>query len=234
MKLLTGYNKNNVYFTKRLDNILWVLSSRAKQSYGQGSQIHWKISFVTQPLWRKPHAFTRLVHKMSGSVWQNGFKQYLSRSVSGIFPPFICMRDWPHNFFVIQQNVTKDNSENSDIFHYYYFNFIRSHDSSEPVPSTSSEPVDNRPPTQEGKQTSQESASTSERTRSHQAPVKICQIAMEAGSHARGYRKWFWYPSGLHIILLWVREVDVQPEKCRIVLKKSLSMCLVSRLAVLM
>ena len=36
-------------------------------------------------------------------------------------------------------------------------------DSSEPVPSTSFEPVDNRPPTQEGKQTSQESASASER-----------------------------------------------------------------------
>ena len=87
-------------------------------------------------------------------------------------------------------------------FYYFYFYFIRSHDSSEPVPSTSSEPVDNRPPTQEGKQTSQESASTSERPRSHQAPVKICQIAMEAGSHSRGYRKWFWYPSGLHIILL--------------------------------
>ena len=49
-----------------------------------------------------------------------------------------------------------------------------------PVPSASSEPVDNRPPTQEGKQTSQESASTSKRLRSNQAPVKtLIASAME-------------------------------------------------------
>ena len=48
-----------------------------------------------------------------------------------------------------------------------------SHDhSSETAPYTSSEPVDNRPFTQEGKQTCQESASTSKRLRYNQAPVK--------------------------------------------------------------
>ena len=40
------------------------------------------------------------------------------------------------------------------------------------LPSTSSEPVNIRLPTQEGKQTSQESASTRERLRSNQVPVK--------------------------------------------------------------
>ena len=49
-----------------------------------------------------------------------------------------------------------------------------------PVPSTSSEPVDNRPPTQEGKQTSQESDSTNKWLRSNQAPVKtLIANAME-------------------------------------------------------
>ena len=41
-----------------------------------------------------------------------------------------------------------------------------------PVTSNSSEPVDNRPPTQEIKQTSHEAAISSERSRSNQAPVK--------------------------------------------------------------
>ena len=57
--------------------------------------------------------------------------------------------------------------------------FCSHDDSFEPVPSTGSEPVDNRPPTQEGEQTSQESVSTSERLRSNQAPLKNVQIAME-------------------------------------------------------
>ena len=51
--------------------------------------------------------------------------------------------------------------------------------SSKPVLSTSSKPVDIRPPTQDGKQTSQESASTSERPRSNQAPVIKMLTAME-------------------------------------------------------
>ena len=51
--------------------------------------------------------------------------------------------------------------------------FFRCHDdNSESVHSTSSEPVDNRPPAQEGKQTSQESASISKRLRSNQTSVK--------------------------------------------------------------
>ena len=50
--------------------------------------------------------------------------------------------------------------------------FSHSHDdSSEPVPSTSSESVDNRLSTQEGKQTSQESVSTCKSPRPNQAPV---------------------------------------------------------------
>ena len=62
-----------------------------------------------------------------------------------------------------------DNAENSDFFPVHSCD-----DSSEPVPSTSSEPVDMRLPAQEGKQTSQESASTttSERLKSNQAPMK--------------------------------------------------------------
>ena len=51
------------------------------------------------------------------------------------------------------------------------FCFCSYDDSSKPVPSTNSELVDNRLPTQESKQTSQESASTRERLRSNQAPV---------------------------------------------------------------
>ena len=64
---------------------------------------------------------------------------------------------------------TIDNAEYSDFFPLHSCD-----DSSEPVPSTSSEPVDMRLPAQEGKQTSQESASTttSERLKSNQAPMK--------------------------------------------------------------
>ena len=45
-------------------------------------------------------------------------------------------------------------------------------DSSKPVPSTSSEPDDSKLPTEEGKHTSQESASASERPRFNQALMK--------------------------------------------------------------
>ena len=65
------------------------------------------------------------------------------------------MQDRPH--FAVHHHTANDNAENSDlVFH--------SHDrSSEPVPSASSKLVDIRPPTQEGKQTSQESACVSKR-----------------------------------------------------------------------
>ena len=50
---------------------------------------------------------------------------------------------------------------------------LHSHDDSSPlVPSTTSEPAHNRPPTQDGKQTSQESVNTSNKPRANQAPVK--------------------------------------------------------------
>ena len=57
-------------------------------------------------------------------------------------------------------------------------------DSSEPAPSTSSELVDNRVPTQEGKQASQKSASTSKRPRCNQALVKnVDYHGMEEPKH---------------------------------------------------
>ena len=59
------------------------------------------------------------------------------------------MQDQPH--FATQ--VTKD----------YDDKHSWSHDSSKPVPPISFEPADNRLPTQEGKQTSQKSVSTSKR-----------------------------------------------------------------------
>ena len=52
-------------------------------------------------------------------------------------------------------------------------------DSAEPVPSTSSKLVNNRPPTQEGTQTSQESASTSEKAKIESGTVWNMLIAME-------------------------------------------------------
>ena len=73
------------------------------------------------------------------------------------FLPFICVQDCPH--FTAHHNVVKDNAENSD----FLFLQLSCDDSFKTVPSTSSEPVDTRLPTQEGKHTSQESASTSKR-----------------------------------------------------------------------
>ena len=55
-------------------------------------------------------------------------------------------------------NVMKDNAEN-----FAFFCVCSCDISSKPIPSSSSEPIDNRLPTQEGKQTSQETANTSER-----------------------------------------------------------------------
>ena len=77
----------------------------------------------------------------------------------------------------------KDKAENYDL------DFLSdSHDDSfKPVPSTSFEPVDNRLLTQEGKLTSQESASTSESPRSNEAPVRNADC--HGGPHIQGYRK---------------------------------------------
>ena len=58
---------------------------------------------------------------------------------------------------------------------------------SEPVPSTSSKPVDNRPHAQEGKQTSQGSVSTSEKSRSNQVLEKNGDFHW--GPQAHGYQE---------------------------------------------
>ena len=86
-------------------------------------------------------------------------------SVSGritSFLLFICMQGWPH--FTVQHNVAKDKAENW----LFLILFCSCDDSSKPLPSTSSELVDNRPPTQEGNQTSQESANASQNLNRHQ------------------------------------------------------------------
>ena len=76
---------------------------------------------------------------------------------------------WDWLYFAAQHSVAKDSVENPDFF----FFFLHSDDdSSEPVPFSSSEPFECRPPTQEGKQKSQASVSTSERPRFNQALVK--------------------------------------------------------------
>ena len=71
----------------------------------------------------------------------------------------ICIQDQQH--FVAEHNVTLTKVKKIMQKTLTFYN-----DSSEPVPSTSSELVDNRLPAQEGKQTSQESASASKKPRS--------------------------------------------------------------------
>ena len=100
-------------------------------------------------------------------------------------------------------------------------------DSAEPVPSTSSELVDNRLSTQEGKQTSQELASTSERLRSVQALVK--NFDSHLGSQAQGYWKQCCYPSGLELdrILkqVWGKISSRWVQACPLILKIAVSVC---------
>ena len=96
------------------------------------------------------------------------------------FPLFICMWDWPH--FSAQRHAAEWITEYSDLFH-------SCDDSSEQAPSTSSELVDIRPPTQ-GKQTSHESASTRERPRPNLAPVR--NVDCDGGSQAQAYWKKFY------------------------------------------
>ena len=70
--------------------------------------------------------------------------------------------------------------------HWPFFFFFCSHEnSSEPVPSTSAEPADIRPPTQEGR-TGQESASTNKRPRLNQVPVKdVLSWRVQAWGHPK-------------------------------------------------
>ena len=68
---------------------------------------------------------------------------------------------------------------------------------SEPVPFTTSEPIDSRPSIQEGIQTSQESVNTNERPRSNQALVNVDWYG---GSQARGCWKWCCYLSDMRRI----------------------------------
>ena len=88
---------------------------------------------------------------------------------------------WCRERLYMQKNVT------FAFFSSFHILWSWWYDSSEPVPSTSSEPVDVRSPTQEGKQTSQESASTSERLRSNQALVKNLILSLDAHNHVDDY-----------------------------------------------
>ena len=76
-------------------------------------------------------------------------------------------------------------AQKTDFFHFFIYIFHCHDDGFKPVPFTSSEPVDNKPPTQAGTQTSQESASTSKWSRSNQASVK--NIDFHGGCQAGGY-----------------------------------------------
>ena len=78
---------------------------------------------------------------------------------------YLHMHAGQKHFTAEHVTLTNHNAEN----HFFY---CSCDDSSEPVPSTSSEPIVNRPPTQDGKQTRQESASASKRPRSNQVLVK--------------------------------------------------------------
>ena len=88
-------------------------------------------------------------------------------SSTASFPPFTCMQDRP--YFEAQYNTSQKTMQKTLTFFLF---FHTRDDSSEPVPSSSSELVDNRLPPQEGKKPSQESASTCGRPRPSQAPVK--------------------------------------------------------------
>ena len=148
------------------------LTSRCKVSY-QGvmvwSQLHISTLTTASPGWVTSK-------KVSGSSLPTSV---FSRITS--FPPFICTQDLP--YFLAHHNVMKDKAENYDLD----FLFVSHDDSFKPVPSTSFEPVDNRLLTQEGKLTSQESASTSESPGSNQAPVR--NVDCHGGPHIQGYRK---------------------------------------------
>ena len=96
---------------------------------------------------------------------------------------FACGTD--HILCAAQHNVSKDNAENSDLFFFH-----SPDDSPKPVPFTSSEPVDNRLPTGQNKQTSQETVSTSKSPGSNQALVRNADC--HGGSHVQanqGYRQ---------------------------------------------
>ena len=67
------------------------------------------------------------------------------------FLPFICVQDWPH--VAAQHYAAKDNVGNTDLAFLQSWLYLLD----QPGPSTSSELVGNRQPTQEGQQTSQES-----------------------------------------------------------------------------
>ena len=103
----------------------------------------------------------------------------LPTSVSGritTFPPFICMRN--RSYFTALHNVAEENAENLD----FLFVFVVV------VVFVVVMLVLNQflPLAQEGKQTSQESASTSESPRSNQEPVR--NVDCHEGSQAGGYR----------------------------------------------
>ena len=128
-------------------------------------------------------------------TWNEVDGSLLPTSVSGrmtSFLPFICMRDRLH--FIAQHNFVKDNRQSWPFFFSLKSEtkmtaFFYSHDGTfKPVPCISSELIDNRLPSQEGKQSNQKSLSTSERQRFNQAPVKTVDDH-GAESQAQGYRQ---------------------------------------------
>ena len=97
-------------------------------------------------------------------------RQFLAASL--VFPPFICIQDQLH--FSVQHCHGRQCRKLTF--------FLRScDDSSEAFPSTSSKskPADIRSPTQESKQTSQESASASNRQALNRHQLKMFQFTMD-------------------------------------------------------
>ena len=151
----------------------------------------------------------------------------LPRSVLGCitsFLLFVCIQGRPH--FTAQQNITKDSAENFLLLLSWYLNIIY-----QSFPSTCTEPVDDRQSTQEGKQTSQESASTSKSLISNQALCvgeKMLILTLENTKVVLLPQ----YQSGLHRLLQHGQEAEFQLDMCRIVHTKSLSACVSSCLVV--
>ena len=109
------------------------------------------------------------------------------------FLPFICMRDQPP--FAAQHHVTKDNAENSIFF---FFFFSTCDNSSDTVPSTSSDQVDIRLPTLKKVNKPARNMPVSVKgqvlTRQKWEKGSNCH----GGSQAQGYQKQCCYALGLH------------------------------------
>ena len=82
---------------------------------------------------------------------------------------FACRTDnISQHSIMLQKTPQKINAD----LKFFIINFFSCDDRSKPVPSTSSEPVDNRLPIRDGKQTNKQSVNTSRSLRSNQAPLR--------------------------------------------------------------